>query len=105
MRHRISDYFPPQTRMTQPQGGQVLWLELPQHFDVMQLYEAALKYQISIAPGIIFSPTNSYRNCLRLNFGLLWSEECDHALEIIGALAQKQLSSSTLLNLEGDAPD
>lgn len=109
MRHKISDYFPPQTRMTQPQGGQVLWLELPQHFDVMQLYEAALKYQISIAPGIIFSPTNSYRNCLRLNFGLLWSEECDRApgidkvdraLEIIGALAQQQLSSSTLLKIK-----
>ncbi|WP_019507159.1 PLP-dependent aminotransferase family protein [Pleurocapsa sp. PCC 7319] len=109
MRHRISDYFPPQTRMTQPQGGQVLWLELPQHFDVMQFYEAALKYQISIAPGIIFSPTNSYRNCLRLNFGLLWSEQCDYAprtdkvdraLEILGALAQQQLSSSTLLKIK-----
>ena len=69
------------------------------HFDVMQLYEAALEYQISIAPGIIFSPTNNYRNCLRLNFGLLWSEECNRALEILGALAQQQLSSSTLLKI------
>ena len=96
MRRQISNCFPPQTRMTKPEGGQVLWLQLPANFDVMQLYKAALEYQISIAPGLIFSPTNSYRNCLRLNFGLLWSQKCDYALEILGALAQKQLAELLL---------
>ena len=106
MRLAISNYFPPQTRITRPQGGQVLWLELPQNFDVMQLYESALEYRISIAPGIIFSPSKSYRNCLRLNFGLLWSEESDLAkpassgdrtLQILGALAQQQLAKKILI--------
>ena len=32
MRVAVGNYFPPQTRMTYPQGGQVLWLELPQNF-------------------------------------------------------------------------
>ena len=96
MRMAIGEYFPPQTRVTRPQGGQVLWLELPQHFDVMQLYEQALEYQISIAPGIIFSPSASYRNCLRLNCGLPWSEELDRALQILGALAQQQLAQGIL---------
>ncbi len=106
MRLAISNYFPPQTRITRPQGGQVLWLELPQNFDVMQLYESALEYRISIAPGIIFSPSKSYRNCLRLNFGLLWSEDSDLAkpassgdrtLQILGALAQQQLAKKILI--------
>ena len=92
MRVAISNYFPPQTRMTRPQGGQVLWLELPQNFNVMKLYQAALEYQISIAPGVIFSPSQSHGNCLRLNFGLLWSDESDRALQILGALAQQQLA-------------
>lgn len=96
MRRQISNYFPPQSRITKPQGGQVLWLQLPPNFDVMQLYEAALEYQISITPGIVFSPTNSYRNCLRLNFGLSWSEKCNSALEILGALAQKQVADTLL---------
>ena len=106
MRLAISNYFPPQTRITRPQGGQVLWLELPQNFDVMQLYESALEYRISIAPGIIFSPSKSYRNCLRLNFGLLWTEDSDlakpassgdGALQILGALAQQQLARKILI--------
>ena len=92
MRMAINNYFPPQTRMTHPQGGQVLWLELPQNFNVMELYQSALGYQISIAPGVIFSPSQSYNNCLRLNFGLLWSEKSDRALQILGALAQQQLA-------------
>lgn len=96
MRLKIGRYFPPQTRMTYPQGGQVLWLEFPTNFDAMQLYRAALEYRISIAPGIIFSPSHSYRNCLRLNFGLLWSDEIDRALQILGALAQQQLATAVL---------
>ena len=62
----------------------------------MQLYEEALEYQISIAPGVIFSPSGSYRNCLRLNCGLPWSEEIDRALQILGALSQKQLAGKIL---------
>ncbi len=96
MRLAISNYFPPQTKITRPQGGQVLWLELPENFDVMQLYESALEYHISIAPGIIFSPSKSYANCLRLNCGLLWSEEIEKALQILGALAQQQLANKIL---------
>lgn len=99
MRQKISDCFPPQVRMTAPKGGQVLWLEFPEGFDVLQLYEAALDYRISIAPGIIFSPTHSYRNCLRLNFGVLWSDQIDQAIEILGALAQQQLATMLLQKL------
>ena len=96
MRVAISNYFPPQTRMTHPQGGQVLWLEFPNNFDVMELYQAALEYEISIAPGVIFSPSQSYGNCLRLNFGLLWSDQSDRALQTLGALAQQQLAKMLL---------
>ena len=96
MRMAICNYFPPETKVTRPRGGLVLWLELPREFDVMQLYEEALEYQISIAPGVIFSPSGSYRNCLRLNCGLPWSEEIDRALQILGALSQKQLAGKIL---------
>ena len=99
MRVAINNYFPPQTRMTHPQGGQVLWLELPKNFDTLELYQAALEYRISIAPGVIFSPSQSYKNCFRLNFGLLWSDESDRALQILGALAQQQLARRLLNNV------
>lgn len=103
MRSTISQSFPPQIKMTYPQGGQVLWLEFPPEFDVVQLYEDALAHNISIAPGIIFSPSQSYRHCMRLNFGLIWSDETAQALNILGALAQQQLATIRLHNFSGDS--
>jgi len=96
IRAAICNYFPPQTKITRPQGGQVLWVELPGTIDVMNLYDRALEYQISIAPGIIFSPSKSYNNCFRINCGIPWSEEIDRAIQILGALSQQQLAEKVL---------
>ena len=87
----ICNYFPSATRITQPQGGHVLWLELPQQFDSMVLYQQACQHNISIAPGIIFSASGNYSNCLRLNCGIPWSDSLEQALETLGILSKKQL--------------
>ncbi|MBF2003261.1 MAG: PLP-dependent aminotransferase family protein [Synechococcales cyanobacterium C42_A2020_086] len=89
----ICDYFPPETRVTRPSGGHVLWVELPVGFDAMQLYETALTHHISIAPGQIFSVSGGYQNCFRLNCGLLWSEQVDRAMRILGTLIDQQMQS------------
>lgn len=47
----ISDYFPEGTKVSRPQGGFVLWVELDKRIDTMELYERAMKKNISIAPG------------------------------------------------------
>lgn len=90
---RLSDdigrYFPAGTRVTRPKGGFILWLELPEGIDTMQLYKDAEKEKITIAPGSIFSLANNYRNCLRLN-GAFWSEENRWAIEALGNMAKKQ---------------
>lgn len=87
----ICDYFPAETRVTRPQGGHVLWLELPEGFDSLNLYETALQHNISIAPGIIFSASGSYNNCFRLNGGLPWSDTVDRAMQTLGAIIQQQM--------------
>jgi DNA-binding transcriptional MocR family regulator len=88
MTQAICDYFPPQTKVTRPGGGFVLWLELPSTFNTMELYEAALQHNISIAPGEMFSPSGNYRNCLRLNCGSPWSSTIDQAMQTLGSLAK-----------------
>lgn len=92
MTQAICDYFPPETRVTQPNGGHVLWVELAPEFDSLQLYEMALQRQISIAPGIIFSPSGGYNNCLRLNCGMPWSDEIDRAMQTLGELIRQQIN-------------
>jgi len=82
--HAISKYFPPETRVTQPQGGFVLWVELPQKIDTVKLCHRMLKHKISIAPGPIFSATQKYQNCIRLNCAQPWSAVLEKALILIG---------------------
>jgi DNA-binding transcriptional MocR family regulator len=40
----------------------------------------------------MFSPSGNYRNYLRLNCGIPWSEEIDLAMQTLGDLAKKQLN-------------
>ena len=80
----VAQYFPPQTRTSKPVGGCVLWLELPKKVDSEILFELAIEAGISIAPGLIFSPCNRYRDFIRLSFGHPWSEQIEESIEWLG---------------------
>ncbi|MBW4538703.1 MAG: PLP-dependent aminotransferase family protein [Myxacorys chilensis ATA2-1-KO14] len=96
MTQAICEYFPCPTRVTRPGGGHVLWLELPNEFDAMALYEKALEHHISVAPGNMFSPSGNYTNCLRLNCGLPWSQTINDAMQTLGSLVKQQLAKKML---------
>lgn len=63
----VKEHFPDDTRISFPQGGYILWVELNKMYDVVKLAEKC-KAEVSIVPGILFSATGKYRNCMRLNF-------------------------------------
>jgi DNA-binding transcriptional MocR family regulator len=42
-----------------------LWVELPEELDSFRLYEEGIKEGISIAPGLLFTMGDRYRNCFR----------------------------------------
>ncbi|MFT2010497.1 PLP-dependent aminotransferase family protein [Pontibacter sp. 13R65] len=86
----IADYFPEGTKASRPQGGFVLWVELPRHINTIQLYEKALKQKISFAPGRIFTLQNQFDNCMRLNYGLVWNEKLECSLQLLGNLAKAE---------------
>jgi DNA-binding transcriptional MocR family regulator len=83
----VGHYFPAGTRATRPQGGYFLWVELPTGVDAMKVHAQALAENISVAPGPIFSPTHSFKNCLRLNFGHTWNDRSERALATLGKIA------------------
>ena len=87
----IADYFPEGTLASRPQGGFVVWAELPGNIDTIDLYEKALRHKISFAPGRIFTLQNQYANCLRLNYGLLWNDQLEKSLQALGNLAKAEL--------------
>ncbi|PST83630.1 PLP-dependent aminotransferase family protein [Pedobacter yulinensis] len=84
----IADYFPDGTMLSRPQGGFVLWLQLPGPTDTISLYEKALACKTGFAPGRLFSLQNQYNNCMRLNYGLVWDEKLENSLKILGNLVR-----------------
>jgi len=87
----IEAYFPDNTKISQPQGGFVLWLELDKRIDTETLYDTALKYNISFAPGRMFTLQDRYKNCMRLNFALDWNEALNNDLKRLGGLVKNSL--------------
>ena len=83
----VAEHFPADTRTSKPVGGSVLWLELPGKADSEQLFDDAIEAGISIVPGRIFSPSNRYRNFVRLSFGHPWSERTEDAIRWLGRRA------------------
>lgn len=87
----VARFFPEGTRLTRPNGGFLLWAELPAGINTLSLFFEALQHNIAIAPGCLFSARDRYGNCLRLSAGLPWNTEVEHAIQTLGELAKKQL--------------
>ena len=66
--HMLQTYFPKGTRISAPRGAYILWVELPGDVDTLLLNKRLLQHKIQIAPGVIFSASGKYRNCLRINY-------------------------------------
>ena len=85
----ISDYFPSDTKISHPQGGYVLWIELNKNINAFKLYQAALENAISIAPGQIFSTDSRFTNFIRISFGITYDDIVDKSIRILGNLVKK----------------
>jgi len=85
----VQQYFPEGTQMTRPVGGFILWVSLPVRVNTKELHLRALQQSISIAPGPIFSNTEQFNHCIRLNCGMPWNPEAERALMTLGRLASQ----------------
>jgi DNA-binding transcriptional MocR family regulator len=83
---QILSSFPSGTKISQPKGGFVLWVQLPKEIDSRNVQRKALEQNISIAPGPIFSASNKdYVNFMRMNCAIPWSP---HSVKAISKLAK-----------------
>lgn len=83
----VSQYFPEGTRVTQPEGGFALWVELPNGVDAMELHRRASRENVIIAPGLLFSATQrKYGNFIRLSCAVPWNDRLENALSRLGSM-------------------
>lgn len=83
----VARHFPPGTRVTRPEGGYFLWIELPRRVDALELHRLALSHAIGTAPGHLFSADRRYAHCLRLNVGHFGERRCEQAVRTLGQIA------------------
>ncbi|MGZ6124419.1 MAG: aminotransferase-like domain-containing protein [Myxococcales bacterium] len=84
----VAAHFPAGTRATRPEGGGVLWVELPDGISALALHDRALEAGIAIAPGPIFSARGGYQSCIRLSSGVVWSPRVEAAVATLGRIAK-----------------
>ncbi len=89
----IARYFPKGTRVTSPEGGFMLWAELPQRVNSHDIFRKALASKISIVPGLICSNSSRYRNFLRISCGIPWSERLDKGFRTLGRIIEESGAS------------
>jgi DNA-binding transcriptional MocR family regulator len=83
----IAEHFPPGTRVSRPQGGFFLWVEMPPGKSALVLHARGLERGISVAPGPIFSAKSRFSNCVRISCGFPWSDVIDASIGTLGRLA------------------
>ncbi|MCS3467905.1 DNA-binding transcriptional MocR family regulator [Pseudomonas sp. JUb42] len=90
----ITRYFPAGTRVSRPQGGFMMWVELADDFDTLRLNRALLDQGVQVAVGSIFSASGKYRNCLRMNYSAKPTSEVENAVRKVG-VAISELMTQT----------
>jgi len=91
MGEAVAEFFPEGIGLSRPQGGFVLWCELPAEVDSIKLFKEAHSAGVSVAPGPLFSPQGGCRNFVRLNCGYPWSAKMERSIELLGQLVKRQL--------------
>ena len=58
--------------------------------DSVELFRQALRSDVSFGPGVLFTATDRYRNCMRIGCAEPWSPKVEQAIARLGELAGKQ---------------
>lgn len=84
----VAKAFPSSCSISEPQGGFVLWVQLPEYVDSYKLHRQAIADGIAFMPGPLFSSSGKFKNFMRLNCGNAWGEQIDSAIKHLGQLVK-----------------
>ncbi|XID75050.1 PLP-dependent aminotransferase family protein [Alkanindiges sp. WGS2144] len=82
----IRCYFPADTQISAPDGGYFLWLSLNPAINTLTLFQRALAEGVSIAPGPMFSASQQFAHCMRLNYGAVKPEDIEPTIKRLAGL-------------------
>lgn len=87
----LEQHLPEQSEIFTPNGGLVLWIRIPKT-NAEKLAATLLQHGIHIKSGNLFSTTQLYLDCIRLNIGLIPDQQIYSQLKLICQLAKSETS-------------
>ena len=87
----LTQNLPDDVKISSPQGGMVLWLQIP-NLNHISFAQAVSEKKIDIRLGHLFSTFDLYSNCLRINFGYALEGEAKQQLDDLMELIRQCVS-------------
>jgi DNA-binding transcriptional MocR family regulator len=91
----IQKHFPPDTRLMVPEGGSLLWVQLPSGIDGLRVHRRALEHDIAIIPGVVCSNTGQFRNYIQISCAFPFTVATERGIATLGRIVYR-LSDSGL---------
>jgi DNA-binding transcriptional MocR family regulator len=82
----VTRYFPAGCKLSRPQGGYMLWIELPPQVGSRKVFEFARREHIGLVPGATFSCSDRFDHFIRLHYAEPWCPELDANLKRLGQI-------------------
>ncbi|MBD0788282.1 PLP-dependent aminotransferase family protein [Vibrio sp. Y2-5] len=99
----LAQHLPQDSRITQPDGGLVLWLQV-MGLNSDKLSTEANKSNLDIRVGSVFTESQRYDDCIRINIGFALNNDIEHLLnrlvEFINSCRQPDSCASVTLEKE-----
>lgn len=98
----IDKYMPKEVEYIHPKGGVNFWFKLPKGMSTKDLYEEAIRKNITLAPGNLFFIDKTDDRYFRLSIASVNHEEIEEGMRILGNIINSKIHNNNdpLLNKE-----
>jgi 2-aminoadipate transaminase len=98
----IDRHFPPGVRVTRPQGGLFLWVELPVGVNAREMLVESLAENVAFVPGGSFFPNGGHEDTMRLNFSCMNEERIREGIRRLGTVLHRHVPAAQSPTEVGD---
>jgi DNA-binding transcriptional MocR family regulator len=87
----IARYFPSSTKISAPQGGLTLWVQLEASVDSLALFREAICENIAVMPGIMCASGETFSSCVRISCGMPYTDTIDQGLKTLADIVKQMI--------------
>ncbi|MEJ2156826.1 MAG: PLP-dependent aminotransferase family protein [Desulfobacteraceae bacterium] len=87
----VARYFPEGTKISAPQGGLTLWVQVDSSVDSLQLFRRAIEHRIAVLPGVMCASGTAFNNCIRISCGMPFTKDIDQGLKTLAGIVRQMM--------------